>query len=1018
MLQAFQEETVSVAISALTQKRGARRFLVADEVGLGKTVIAASIAHRLAQQALHEGKSFCVVYFGSNLQLVAQNKTRFLPAAEHPLARQTRALDSQTNRISLAWQWQPTEKLRLALFTPSTSLPDMEASSFGTGTKLERATAAAWARFSMGRTLDREVRVFLAGGARRPGPAASRVKLDEFDQLVLATARKIQSDIRQSKSMIMRMSRTFLSSLAESLKIEGRIRGRSLRKEIRARLESSNRNSGARLACLADIRKALRVALCRATLERGVLKPDLIILDEFQNYPQLLNKVNDASLAKSVFSDAAVLMLSATPFAWHRGGDATAPLHKIVEFLTKDASEANCIRNSAAAFRNAILRNEDERSRATWLKSVQLARDKLEGKLRPILERTERWDDELMAAPIVARPHPLPIPADLVIFDDLARRLQSARSHQLRAKGVAHATPLWMSLPYPTQTLPAGYVVSRALAQAQIKRTAAPNLRRPVDGHSPRRQEQALNHPKLRCFLSEVSPEKVLALPWVAPSLPWWRLAGEWREAEDREPKSIVFARYRATPPAISGLVSFAIERATGSKFVKWSDIPRRPRFIGRKGNRNDELRSLFHPWMSLAMIFDPLGVEKRTSEEILDVFVKQARSRFRLTRKSSAHESVMQKLRRYELQHVNEGESRLVLPARLGLRKGSDSERVAKLALAGPGTVLVRALYRHYGPETKKHLSAIGELSWNALRPYLGRRYFDGALARHNVRGFRSRSAADRDSLLDAIVAGNFEAVLDEHIATFRLLNSTKSGLLDVLAHLKEALTVSDGALALHENTTKKRRIVGRLRAHAALAFAGQEAAKSGTLRPNQLQAAFNSPFWPHVLTTTSVGQEGLDFHVWCSRVVHWDPPSDPISLEQREGRVARFASLSVRRALARMYEEAALSRAEGESFRSPWSRIIEIAKGYAKDRQGNAPGLRPWWVMKNGQYTRVVLAPLHSAETIRFDDLTEELALYRLAFGQPDPHQFVKKLAGKLTLPEIRALAVDISSLRLRRG
>ena len=64
------------------------------------------------------------------------------------------------------------------------------------------------------------------------------------------------------------------------------------------------------------------------------------------------------------------------------------------------------------------------------------------------------------------------------------------------------------------------------------------------------------------------------------------------------------------------------------------------------------------------------------------------------------------------------------------------------------------------------------------------------------------------------------------------------------------------------------------------------------------------------------------------------------------------------------------------------------------------------------------MVLAPLPSAETIRFDDLTEELALYRLAFGQPDPHQFAKKLAGKLPLPEIRALAVDISSLRLRRS
>jgi len=70
--------------------------------------------------------------------------------------------------------------------------------------------------------------------------------------------------------------------------------------------------------------------------------------------------------------------------------------------------------------------------------------------------------------------------------------------------------------------------------------------------------------------------------------------------------------------------------------------------------------------------------------------------------------------------------------------------------------------------------------------------------------------------------------------------------------------------------------------------------------LRTDDLRRSFNSPFWPHVLATTSLGQEGLDFHVWCRQLLHWDLCSSPLDLEQREGRIQRFGGLSVRRALA----------------------------------------------------------------------------------------------------------------------
>ena len=69
--------------------------------------------------------------------------------------------------------------------------------------------------------------------------------------------------------------------------------------------------------------------------------------------------------------------------------------------------------------------------------------------------------------------------------------------------------------------------------------------------------------------------------------------------------------------------------------------------------------------------------------------------------------------------------------------------------------------------------------------------------------------------------------------------------------------------------------------------------------LQNDVVDSAFNSPFRPFLLTSTSIGQEGLDFHPWCHRLVHWNLPGNPVDLEQREGRVHRYKGHGVPRAL-----------------------------------------------------------------------------------------------------------------------
>src|SRR5205814_3261270 len=81
-----------------------------------------------------------------------------------------------------------------------------------------------------------------------------------------------------------------------------------------------------------------------------------------------------------------------------------------------------------------------------------------------------------------------------------------------------------------------------------------------------------------------------------------------------------------------------------------------------------------------------------------------------------------------------------------------------------------------------------------------------------------------------------------------------------------------------------------------APLVFDGS----SPATRKERVRAAFNSPFWPFVLVSTSVGQEGLDFHHYCHAVTHWNLPSNPVDLEQREGRINRYKGHAVLKNIA----------------------------------------------------------------------------------------------------------------------
>lgn len=62
------------------------------------------------------------------------------------------------------------------------------------------------------------------------------------------------------------------------------------------------------------------------------------------------------------------------------------------------------------------------------------------------------------------------------------------------------------------------------------------------------------------------------------------------------------------------------------------------------------------------------------------------------------------------------------------------------------------------------------------------------------------------------------------------------------------------------------------------------------------RLMLAFNTPFYPEVLIASSVMAEGVDLHLNCRHVIHYDLSWNPSTVEQRTGRVDRIGAKAER--------------------------------------------------------------------------------------------------------------------------
>jgi hypothetical protein len=322
-------------------------------------------------------------------------------------------------------------------------------------------------------------------------------------------------------------------------------------------------------------------------------------------------------------------------------------------------------------------------------------------------------------------------------------------------------------------------------------------------------------------------------------------------------------------------------------------------------------------------------------------------------------------------------------------------------------------ATYGH--DEVSQHFGRIWEVCFGALRRYVNRPVVEAAVKRHPSLTKRSMLWGRRnygDLVLVYCADHHFQAMLDEHVF---LLRTGMSG-----AHLPNALGHFEGVWSLSQGSRRTNRAKGagarvridpvkdKFATHFALAF-GEElddlaaSAAGEKLRKSDIREAFNSPFWPFVLATTSVGQEGLDFHYHCRDVFHWNLPSNPVDLEQREGRVSRRNGLAVRASIAQEWQLHQLGSEALQSGRNPWTLLYEQLDDHPTN-QRYKQGLYPHWIYECADPTLTVGVQRHvaffqvSRDAQRYARLKSNLALYRLVFGQTNQEDLLKVLMRRL--------------------
>ena len=1024
-LKDFQRATALHAFRRLyLDGDSTRRFLVADETGLGKTHVAREVIAQTVEhlQRVDDVERIDIVYVCSNADIAAQNIRKLNVTGAQSTSHATRL----TLLVTQPELLKPTGNME---GKPTTFVAFTPATSFQFGWQMGQARERAVLFVLLSDHLGLRGKWNTAAQRVFQGAVSTRQRFCDW-HIAPVRAGGFEGGIH--KEFLTEFDRSCLRASLASL-IED-VAGRSA-------LTVSQREAAR------EIVGGLRQMLARAAA--AALEPDLVILDEFQRFRDLLDvRTGEAAELADYFfrqPDAHVLLLSATPYKPFTYAEEAPPdadhyadFLKTLEFLADSDSSVESVREDLDALRQAALSGEPTAE----------IRDRVQGRLRTWIARTER--------PPVARQTTT---LDSAGSQARVRAADFAGFVALRSIADAVRAPLtveyWKSSPYFLNFL-SGYRIGERVredmkdperrAQLQPLYRGAQRIPRSDVGRF-RPIEWA--NARMRALAAETLGQGWWRLLWMPPSLPYHSLGGPYESIDSTAiTKQLIFSSWVAAPSAIASLLSYEVQRQIFTAAKRIENTPSaRAAIANRLEYRMADERpasmsvlALFWPQPALASRTDPLDAAREHADlPSVGQLLEWARGRVETLVGPDGTAASTASAAWYWLAPVSADRVGSLASALLEAPTRSLTEALLGASPEHAPADVPRALGEHVGqmlgalggwsPQSERPadlraasallgLGAPGNIAWRALnrlrRPgdsasELGRWRAASILA-SGLRTLFSRP--DAVLLIDSLYAGSgssrdddgaywrrvarycidggLQAVLDEYIHQLAgesgVDTSTDEGLISLAGAARRAIALRESVY----RATDIDDFDGE-----GIAFPSRYALRFGSTRQNQdearlpeVRAAFNSPFWPFVLATTSIGQEGIDFHWWCHSIVHWNLPSNPVDFEQREGRVDRYKGHAVRKNVAAHHRSGALAK----GVTDPWSAVFEAAA--AGDDRGLGD-LTPFWIFPGVALLqrRIMALPL-SRDEERWARLQESLALYRLAFGQPRQEDMLSAL------------------------
>lgn len=1065
MLKDFQAETVKRVDYLFRNMQN--HVLVADEVGMGKTLIGRGVIVKTARQKIEEKCDLCkVVYICSNQNIANQN-IRKLDITGRNIVESVS--DTRLSMQHLKIMEQASDEaikdgfIQLIPLTPETSFK----MTSGGGSVQERALIfAILKRIPDFKAHIKTLEAFMIHGAIKSWESSEKYNYESR----VAQCEEATGGI-YPKNIIDKICSEEFEEIREIV-LEHL-------KEIRYKRELSYSDYA--------VMNKLRVMFAKISV--SMLEPDLVIMDEFQRFKFLISDEESeiGILAKRFFSgrNTKVLLMSATPYKLYytseeidesQGYEHFEEFLQVMKFIFNDEAKYGEFEKIWDNY--SVVLREMKIGDATVIELKNLAEDAMyQGVSRTerisVMDTGDFIDDGSIKYHLQVNEN------DIISYIQMSALLSNAKVGDTCPIDYVKSCPYLMSFmrKYKIKEQIERYYRKN---KYELENERAQNLLWLSRSKISKYEELPKTNARLEALKEKAFINGAEKYLWIPASMPYYELQGVYKNNKGFS-KILVFSAWEMVPRMIGVMLSYESERLTVGKLVnqiKNKDIKNTGYFA--KGTRkypsprlrfnmsNGEVRgmtlfTLIYPSKVLADMYSP--IESLNKHESLKDIEKSIRRRLTgklrvLEEKYGDFSNKKEDKRWYYLAPIlmdgfdyAKDWAENILAIRDNEYETFDVADNPKDKGNKGFTAHIEKLKNYINYPEEIHLGrtpddlvetlinmVLGSPAVCIYRSNLGNREMATSLAKIFLNNFNlpeSTAIIDlaygrcRDdnshwqNVLKYCKDGCFQAMIDEYIhMLIESVGSQDDFDRNSLVHniMVESLNIRTATYVIDTYADFKKRISGtneignecRIRSSYAVGFSNEQGDNSKTvIRKENIRNAFNSPMRPFVLATTSIGQEGLDFHNYCRVIMHWNLPSNPIDLEQREGRINRFKCLAIRQNVADKYGKSTLFR------KDVWKELFEAA---VRERKEGQSELIPFWCFGKNQSIKIErLVPMYplSKDELNYERLIKILSLYRLTLGQPRQEELLEYLFKEFRdTSELKKLFIDLSPFYKEKG